>query len=486
MTDGHVAVIDIGKTNAKLALVRLSDLSEIAVVTRPNTVLPGPPYPHFDIEGHWAFLLDGLARFHADHGVSAITVTTHGAAAALIAGDGSLAAPVLDYEHKGPDETAGAYDALRPPFAETGSPRLAMGLNLGAQLHWQLHGDPGLRDRVWRVVTYPQFWAYRLTGVVATDVTSLGCHTDLWNPYAGRFSSLPRALGIDDKIAPPRKPGDVLGPLLPDIAARTGLPQGTPVHCGIHDSNASLLSHLVARKPPFSVVSTGTWVVAMAVGGKPVSLDPARDTLVNVNAFGAAVPSARFMGGREHDIAVGGAPADADTAQMLDVLSDATMLLPAVVPETGPFAGQTARWHRTEPEPGSGQRCAAVAFYLALVTARCLELIGHDGPVVVEGPFARNTGYLWMLGVASSSTVIPMDSTTGTSQGATLLAATDRPGGHETAALPVPDKRLKGLLASYAQDWAALTRDAPVSAGGRKPQTPRSRAVPVSGRSLAA
>ena len=53
MTTGHVAVIDIGKTNAKLALVRIPDLSEIAVVTRPNTVLPGPPYPHFDTAAHW-------------------------------------------------------------------------------------------------------------------------------------------------------------------------------------------------------------------------------------------------------------------------------------------------------------------------------------------------------------------------------------------------------------------------------------------------
>ena len=57
MTTGHVAVIDIGKTNAKLALVRLSDLCEIAVITRPNTPLPGPPYPHFDVDGHWEFIL---------------------------------------------------------------------------------------------------------------------------------------------------------------------------------------------------------------------------------------------------------------------------------------------------------------------------------------------------------------------------------------------------------------------------------------------
>ena len=75
----HIAVIDIGKTNAKLALVDLTTLAEIAVVTRSNTVRPGPPWPHFDVEGHWNFLLDALGQFHSTHGVDAISVTTHGA-----------------------------------------------------------------------------------------------------------------------------------------------------------------------------------------------------------------------------------------------------------------------------------------------------------------------------------------------------------------------------------------------------------------------
>jgi sugar (pentulose or hexulose) kinase len=303
------------------------------------------------------------------------------------------------------------------------------------------------------VVTYPQFWAHRLTGILATDVTSLGCHTDLWNPFEGRFSSLPDTLGIAGKIAPPQKPADVLGPILPTIAARTGLPAETPVHCGIHDSNASLLSHLVARTPPFSVVSTGTWVIAMAVGGRAVTLDPARDTLVNVNAFGDAVPSARFMGGREHDLALGGTLTEATEAEILEVLTRRIMLLPALVPETGPFAGAQATWSGGEPQSGSGQRSAAVGFYLALVTARCLELIGHEGPVVVEGPFARNTPYLRMLAVAAASPVVAESSSTGTSQGAALLARADGPAARSPPPLPAPDADAHALLSSYARAW---------------------------------
>ena len=231
----HIAVIDIGKTNAKLALDEPDTLTEVAVVTRPNTVLPGPPWPHFDTEGHWSFLLDGLARFHAVHGISAIVTTTHGACVALLDKDGELAAPILDYEHTGPEALTAEYDALRPDFADTGSPRLGMGLNVGAQLHWQFAQDPSLKERTRTIVTYPQYWGFRLAGVAATDVTSLGCHTDLWNPHAGEFSSLVDRLGIAGKIAPAHRSGDVPpAPGLPriprSIAAFT---TATPRSCRI-------------------------------------------------------------------------------------------------------------------------------------------------------------------------------------------------------------------------------------------------------------
>ncbi|MEO0654079.1 MAG: carbohydrate kinase, partial [Pseudomonadota bacterium] len=204
-----------------------------------------------------------------------------------------------------------------------------------------------------------------------------------------------------------------------------------------------------------SVVSTGTWVIAMAVGGKAVTLDPALDTLVNVNAFGDAVPSARFMGGREHDLVLNGSAVEASDADMLEVLSQRCMLLPAVVPETGPFAGRQASWHRGEPPQESGQRGAAIGFYLALVTARCLDLIGHQGPIVVEGPFAQNSAYLTMLGVASTSPVVRMHSTTGTSQGAALLAAPRATQQRPTPPHPKPDEHTQQLCLRYAREWNA-------------------------------
>lgn len=422
----HIAVIDIGKTHAKLALVDGVSMAEIAVTSRNNIVVAGPPYPHFDLDALWQFVTSALTDMQAAHGIDAISITTHGAAAVLLDGQGNLAAPMLDYEYIGPDAVASEYNSIRPDFAQTGSPRLALGLNLGAQLFWQFQRDPDLLARTAQVVTYPQYWGYLLTGQTACDPCSLGCHTDLWNPFTNAPSDLVGKLGLTGKLAPLRAPSDVLGTVLPDVARALGLAQGIPVYVGIHDSNASLLPHMQAMQPPFGVVSTGTWVIAMAMGAKDAPLDQARDVLVNLNAFSGAVPSARFMGGREYEILCGGADLPpADDAAMQQVLDGKIMLLPAVITSAGPFQGRNMGWaNGPAPQIGSPHYSAAIAAYLALMTKTCLDLIGQHGAIVVEGPFTRNIAYLQMLAALTGQgrPIFAATSQTGTSTGAALLA----------------------------------------------------------------
>lgn len=453
-----IGVIDIGKTNAKYAVVDSADWQEAAVRTMENCVLSGPSYPHFDVEGIWSFLLSSMKELQADYPVSALSITTHGASAVLLDGDGELALPVLDYEHDGPDTMAADYDAARPSFGDTGSPRLPVGLNLGAQIFWQMHAFPDDAKRVAHIVAYPQFWAYRLTGVMANEVTSLGCHTDLWNPWTASFSTLVEEQGWAALMAPMRKAGDVLDTLMPNIAQKAGLPQGIPVMCGIHDSNASLYPHLTTRAAPFSVVSTGTWVICMAVGGQDIEPDPTRDILVNVNAFGDPVPSARFMGGREFETLMEGRTKACTDADLAAVLKKVTMLLPSVENRSGPFQGREAEWLGGEPTP-DGECFAAVSLYLALMTSVCLELAGADGASVVEGPFAKNETFLSMLEIATGRSVIASGSSaTGTSIGAAMLAVEQEPelrtpaDGLARRASP----EMYAELAGYAKLWRSM------------------------------
>ncbi|WP_349294705.1 FGGY-family carbohydrate kinase (plasmid) [Thioclava sp. 'Guangxiensis'] len=454
MTPRHIAVIDVGKTNAKLALVDARSLSELAVVTRPNHVIEGPPYRHIDLEGHWAFFLAELTRLQSEYGIDAISVTTHGAAAVLLDAQGQPACPMLDYEDRGPEELAADYEALRPPFARTGSPRLGAGLNLGAQLHWLLARDPALAGRVAHIVTYPQYWGFRLTGEIASDVTSLGCHTDLWEPQRGRFSDLPDRLGVADKIAPPRRSAEVLGPITPKIAALTGMAADTPVHCGIHDSNASLYPHLLANEAPFSVVSTGTWVVAMAVGSQAGDLDPDRDLLVNVDALGRPVPSGRYMGGRAYELISQEGVAPPTPEDRAGVLARDVRLMPSVSADSGPFKGRHHHWTSTPRTPG--ERMLALSWYLALVTRTCLDLARARGPVIIEGPFARNDDFAQMLAILSPEGVRIAGSATGTSIGAALLVTGPQALGAMAFPLPVapPTGGPADAMRRYAAHWS--------------------------------
>ncbi len=309
-----IAVIDIGKSNAKVVLIERSTQTTLATRTLANRVLTDGPYPHYDTEGLWRFIRDALTALNRQRAIAGISITTHGATAALV-GDDGLTLPILDYEHDGPQETAADYDAARPPFSETLSPRLPNGLNLGAQLFWQARAFPGKFRAARHILMYPQYWAWRLTGLAASEVTSLGCHTDLWAPGSRHFSSLVIHEGWEALFPPLHDAVSVLGPITESVASETGVAAGTPVACGIHDSNASLLPHIAAHVTPFTVLSSGTWAIAMTVGGATDALDPARDSLAYVDAYGRPVPAARFMAGREFEMMTDGSPAEPTDAE---------------------------------------------------------------------------------------------------------------------------------------------------------------------------
>ncbi|KRA56069.1 hypothetical protein ASD80_00230 [Devosia sp. Root635] len=443
-----IAVIDIGKTNAKVVLIDAATRQQVAARSTPNVVRRDGLYPHADVEMLWSFILDSLKALRAEHGVDGISITTHGATAALVA-DGGLAMPVLDYEHAGPEETAEAYGAARPDFAESLSPRLPNGLNLGAQIFWQSRAHGAAFARTTAILTYPQYWAWRLTGVMASEVTSLGCHTDLWAPGRATFSGMVGAQGWAGLFPAISPAASVLGAVSPEVAAATGLGADTPVTCGIHDSNASLLPHLGAHEAPFTILSTGTWAIAMTVGGDTAGLDPARDSLANVDAFGRAVPTARFMGGREFDRLVPNIvePSAADIAR---AIAADIRVQPSFLPGVGPFPTAAGHWTH-EPETAA-ERTAAASLYLALMTRACLDLCGLGREIIIEGPLARNALFGQALARLAGVPVSASGDATGTSLGASMLfGAGEQRGAPGTQIVPL---NVPGFDA-YAQRWRA-------------------------------
>ncbi|MFK8083042.1 MAG: FGGY-family carbohydrate kinase [Granulosicoccus sp.] len=419
-----VAVIDLGKTNSKVALVDTHSATEVHVVTQVATINTDTLYPSLDHQAIEKFVLASLRALSAEYSIDAITVTTHGATVALIDSAGQLVLPVLDYEFSGVDELRDEYNRHRPAFADTGSPALPGGLNIGAQLYWQQSRFKNQFAHTHTVLTWPQYWIYRLCGQRCNDVTSLGCHSDLYEPLQQRYSSLVDTMNWRSLMPPTRHSGQLCGQLRSTIATSTGLQTKTPVYTGIHDSNASLVPHLIARNAPYSVVSTGTWFVAMAMGATPVTLDEYKDTLLNVNAKGESVPSARFMGGRERELLNVSTLANEHTMDRLLVnQTSPAMLMPSVVTDTGPYPTSSSRWVGADVQHDSEMKACVVTLYLALMTHECMLQIGSCGPTFIEGPLAHDTIYARMLAAVSQRPVFIGTSQTGTSVGAAMLVS---------------------------------------------------------------
>jgi sugar (pentulose or hexulose) kinase len=416
--DGAVAVLDIGKTNVKLATFA-SDGALLWERAIPNHVAPGPPYPHADVEAIWAFLIAALAEANRKAPIAAIVTTTHGCAGALVDESG-LVLPVMDYEFAGVDEIEPFYSTLRPPFSESFSPPLPAGQNLGRQLPWQSQAFPEAFARARHFLTYPQYWSWRLCGVAASEVTSLGSHSDLWAPLEGRFSSLVSRFGLQGLMPPLQPAYRRLASVKPDVAAAVGLAADVGVLCGIHDSNASLLPHLASRKPPFTIVSTGTWVILMGVGLGLDGLNPADDALANVDVERRPVATVRFMGGREY-AAIAGAPASPDADALARVIASGAMALPCFSGRGGPFA---ARKGEIRGAPADADLPALATLYLALMSDLMLSRLGAaTGDLIVEGSLAANLAYCRALAaLRPSQKVHAAADAAGAARGAALLA----------------------------------------------------------------
>jgi L-fuculokinase len=447
MSTPLIAVLDVGKTHAKVSLVDPALGREIWSARRANEVVSGPATRELDVAAIESWLFDTLRGAPHRDQVSVIVPIAHGAAAVLVDHAGQvLAAP--DYEDTSFDTVSESYAPLRDAFDLTFSPNLPQGLNLGRQLFFLQKRHADLFGRAAHILLYPQYWSWRLCGVMAAEVTSLGTHTDLWRPHDQVYSSLARKQGWARLMPSMHRATDRLGTIRPAVASATGLRADCAVVCGIHDSNASYLRFLIDReREAFTVVSSGTWTIVMANRCDLRRLREERDMLANVNVFGAPVATARYMGGREYEaIAQGGAEPTIDA--LIEVLTRGAMALPSFA-SAGPYSGRRGALESVEGLTAT-QRAALASLYSALMTAQLIESLGSAGEIFVDGPLARNALFASLLGACVPAGTVRIYPEGGGTRVAAHLAGVASPGSgilHNVMPLKIP-----GLL-EYQANW---------------------------------
>lgn len=452
MTSGVTAVLDIGKTNSKILAVD-HDLNVVATHGMASISDGG----RLDTMRGWEFILASLKQVAMRFDLSAIVPTTHGAAFAIM-GEGGLAHGIVDYEQPVPDTVSAEYDVLRPDFTESFSPNLPLGLNAGRQLFALDRSTPRIFDKARALIAYPQYWAWKLSGELVSEVSSLGCHTDLWAPLKAGPSSLSGAMGWD-RLFPPIAPAWAT---LGEVAPALGLPAGCRILAGAHDSNAAFLRYLAGSREPFALVSTGTWFVCFNTQGNVPGLSAERDTLANVDVLGQPVASARFMGGREY-AALADFGGQASLEDLRAVVAAQIFALPSFA-AGGPFGGRSGSIRGTPSGPP--QDAALAALYCALMTCESLALTGPVSKLYVDGPFATNPLYLGALAtLLPEARILASQDQHGTGVGAALLAHWPSEAGQ------LPDYALAAReiaaldldLEGYRRRWRGMIAEGPAS-----------------------
>jgi sugar (pentulose or hexulose) kinase len=377
-----VAVFDIGKTNLKLLVIDEAG-HVLAQRSTPNVGVPGPPYLHVDLHAVESWLLAALAELSATHGIAALVTAAHGSGAVLVGETGPIM-PMIDYEAEPPAEIDRAYLEVMPPFLERGSCLMGAASHVGRQMFWLAAAWPDAFAKARAVLTLPQYWAWRLSGVMASEITSLAAQSHLWDVRRGEPSALVRRLGWEHLLPPLRPAWDRLGPIRPEFAARTGLSPGTGVLNGIHDSSANLYRYQRAGLGNATLLSTGTWIVGLRAGLAPEHLVEARNMTLNADVTGRPVGGVLAMVGRELELLSQGQRGPVSLDDLQCVIDAGTLALPSFAGMDGVFPGSAGQGRMVGP----GVPPSALALlYAALVAEICLDLLQAEGSVVIDGGF---------------------------------------------------------------------------------------------------
>jgi sugar (pentulose or hexulose) kinase len=418
-----IAVLDIGKTNLKL-LVASDDGWPLETLSIPNAANASDPYPSYDLAGLEAWFLDALAGVSQRHAIGAVIATAHGCGAVLVDGDKPVL-PMMDYDAVCPPAIDEAYRRIAPAYREVFCGIGAGAMRLAKQLLWQECAFPAEFARAKTYLTTAQFFAMRLGGRAASEISQLAAQGHIWDLVRRQPSSVMRERGWAH-LLPPRAPaGAVLGTVSAAVAKRTGLARSTEILCGVHDSNANLFRYKAAGMADASILSTGTWMIGFQRDLDPDKLDANSAMVLNIDVDGENVPSTLTMTGREYDlIRKENSAADAAVlAALPKLVAQGSLALPSFVGDDGLFPGAAHRGRITSPAPETPAEWQGLAvLYAAFSANRCLDMLGSSKRIVIDGGFAANLPFARALAALRPSQHVSVSqSRDGTALGAALL-----------------------------------------------------------------
>lgn len=298
-----IAIFDIGKTNKKFFLFneQYEIVLERTQLFAESIDEDGDSCENVNELSEWVRQTLEEVMNMKKFDVKALNYSAYGASFVHIDKNGDLVTPLYNYLKPYPDElkekfyhTHGGETKIS---VATASPVLG-NLNSGMQLYRLKYACNAMFARIRYSLHLPQYLSYLTTGKAYSDITSIGCHTGLWNFDKKDYHDWVYAEKINEKLAPVFPSTETVELRIHEKRIRSGI--------GLHDSSAALIPYLASFSEPFVLISTGTWCISLnPFNNEPLTAAELKaDCLSYIGYNGRPVKASRLFAGNEHELQV--------------------------------------------------------------------------------------------------------------------------------------------------------------------------------------
>lgn len=298
-----VAIFDIGKTNKKLFLFNESYQIVFEKSAHFDETVDEDGDPCEDLARLQSFVQTGLKSVldSKDFRIRAVNCSAYGASLVYIDETGNTIGPLYNYLKPYPPKLQkqfyDTYGGEKLFSFQTASPVLGS-LNSGMQLYRLKYEKPAFFKRIRYALHLPQYLSYLLSGKPFSEITSIGCHTNLWHFRNMEYHHWVKNEGLLGKF-PALAPSDL-------VVESSSSSFSQPIGIGLHDSSSALIPYLVSFPDPFVLLSTGTWAISLnPFNQNPLTKEELEcDCLCYLQYRGTPVKASRLFAGHQHDIGV--------------------------------------------------------------------------------------------------------------------------------------------------------------------------------------
>ena len=420
----NTLVFDIGKTNIKSILFNYNGKIILEYNNAQKFTKKINRIKIIKIDKIFDLVIKQIKIISKKFIINKIIFTTHASTFVLNLNDNkNIYLPVIDYENtfdKNFEKNYFKYQKCK--FSETLTPNLPRGLIIAKSIYYYMNKMKKEFYKIQSIIFYPQYFAWRLTGIKTSEITYLGCHSDLFSFKKNKFSTFVYKNNLEKKIPKIYKSWRKVGILKKEILKETNLKNNCSVYCGGHDSSLAYYLYEKKYKKSFTLISTGTWIVIFNKSMNSKFFDEKKKVFAKLSVLGEKLPVLRFMGGREYSNIVKKHKNKIKTKSTIEnFLKNKIFVIPSFG-EDNPFSNMKGKITNQKKISSFEEYNNLASLYVALITDYCLEQIRSENSVIIDGGFIKNTLFLkYLSALRYKQNIFLNKDSHGTAVGAFLL-----------------------------------------------------------------